>query len=405
MRTKQFANPKLNILCLFLLIILSACHPGVKEEPGKPEPLVKIKPAMYPQFRDHFQFERLVDSIDNSLSYFKRVPLDRSYSYGIDRFSAGHMIVSLERFKAFLETRPNASQLNAFIRSKYLVYEAGGGTDTPVLFTGYYEPTYEGALKKSDTYLYPLYSKPDDMLEIDLSAFRDQYKGHRRLMARINESKTKIIPYYSREQINQIDKFYERAVPVAWLKSRVDRFFLEIQGSGRVDLGDGQILRVHYAGSNGNEYRSVGRYLINKNEILKEDMSMQAIRDWLSFHPDRMDEILHYNKSVVFFKKEKDGPYGSLGVKVTPFRSLATDARVYPKGGLCFVSSQLPDRVRINPIKEWEPASFFCLNQDTGGAIKGPARADIFCGNDNYAEYTAGHMNVRGRLYYLVLKP
>ncbi|MCF6249537.1 MAG: MltA domain-containing protein [Desulfobacula sp.] len=191
---------------------------------------------------------------------------------------------------------------------------------------------------------------------------------------------------------------------VVWLKSRVDRFFLEIQGSGRVVLEDGAILRVHYAGSNGNAYRSVGRYLIDQNEILKENMSMQAIRTWLELHPDRMDEVLHVNESFVFFKKEEGGPYGSLSVEVSAFRSLATDSRLFPKGALCFLQAQLPDRVNVNPIKTWENASFFVLNQDTGGAIKGPGRADIFCGSDNYAEYTAGHMNTYGRLYFLVLK-
>ncbi len=189
----------------------------------------------------------------------------------------------------------------------------------------------------------------------------------------------KIIPYYSREQINAIEDFHEKSTPLVWLKSRVDRFFLEIQGSGRVALENGEELRAHYAGSNGNPYSSVGRYLINKNEILKENMSMQAIRTWLEFHPSRVDEVLHYNKSFVFFQLEDDGPYGSLGVKVSPMLSIATDSKLFPKGGLCFMQAQLPDNHRVNPIKEWENASFFVMNQDTGGAISGSARAYLFC--------------------------
>lgn len=387
------------------IVLFAGCHPGVREDVTRQIPLVKVKPSDYPDFLDSLDFKGLAASVDNSLVYFNRVPRDRGYVFGKERFTAAHMVTSLKTFKAFLEKQPSEKQLNTFIRSAYLVYTAAGNTDKQVLFTGYFEPTYDGCIEKNDVCRYPVYSKPEDLLEIDLSLFSDKYKGHRRLMGRVNPDMNKVMPYFSREQISRIDDFWQRATPVVWLKSRVDRFFLEIQGSGRVDLGDGTIMRVHYAGSNGNAYRSIGRYLIDQNEISKENMSMQAIRTWLEFHPDRIDEVLHYNESVVFFKEEEGGPFGSLGVKVSPFRSIATDSRLFPKGALCFVDAQLPDRVNVNPIKEWENASFFALNQDTGGAIKGPARADIFCGNDNYAEYTAGHMKVYGQLYFMVLKP
>ncbi len=388
-----------------IVFLIAGCHPGVQEEVTQKNPMVKMKSQNHPAFLDSLDFNGLSQSIDNSLVYFKRVPLDRMYTYGKDGFTAAHMIVSLETFKAFFEKEPSAKELAGFIRQNYFVYTAAGNQDKQVLFTGYFEPTYAGSLEKTDTSQYPVYSKPKDMLEIDLSLFSDKYKGHRRLIARANTEQQKVLPYYSRKQINEIDDFWERATPVAWLKSRTDRFFLEIQGSGRIDIGDGEIVRVHYAGSNGNAYRSIGRYLIDQNEILKDQMSMQAIRTWLDFHPKRMDEVLHYNESMVFFTKEEGGPYGSIGVQVTPFRSIATDSRLFPKGALCFVDAQLPDRVNVNPIKEWERTSFFVLNQDTGGAIKGPARADIFCGNDNYASFTAGHMKEYGHLYFLVLKP
>jgi membrane-bound lytic murein transglycosylase A len=201
-----------------------------------------------------------------------------------------------------------------------------------------------------------------------------------------------------------------KSEPVAWLKSRVDRFFLEIQGSGRIILENKEEIRLHYAKSNGNPYSSIGRYLIDANEILKEDMSMQAIREWLECNPDRMDEVLHHNESFVFFKIENGGPYGCLGVEVTDLRSIATDTGLFPKGALCFLQSRLPDKSDVNflsdsnSIKDWQKISFFVLNQDTGGAIKGPARADIFCGNGDYATFTAGNMNQYGKLFFLVLK-
>jgi membrane-bound lytic murein transglycosylase A len=405
MINKTLFNNIFIVLFVILISLFCGCFPGVREEITKFNSLKKIKPKHYPLIIDHFNFQNLTVSIDNSLAYFKRVPLERKYQYGKQTYSAAHLITSLEIFKAFLQNNPSTMALNRFVKSKFIIYEAAGNEEEQVLFTGYFEPTYEGGLKKSDIYKYPVYSIPNDLLEIDLSAFSDQYKGHKRIVARVNDSKKTIVPYYSRKQINVMEDFYTRSEPVVWLKSRVDRFFLEIQGSGRVDLDDGEELRLHYAKSNGNAYQSIGRYLINKNEILKENMSMQAIREWLECNPDRMDEVLHHNESFVFFQKEDGGPFGCLGVEVTALRSIATDRSLFPDGALCFMQSQLPDKEDINDSKEWKRTSFFVLNQDTGGAIKGPARADLFCGNDDYAKFAAGHMNQYGKLFFLVLNP
>lgn len=408
-------NPIKNSISLFFRLMISAgliciftftgCRQGVREDITKVIPLKKIRPSKYPVFSDRVAYASLIRSIENSLVYFKRVPLSRNYTYGDEFYTAAHMIVSLETLLEFVKNFPDEAALDGFIRKNYFVYAAAGNSEKQTQFTGYYEPTYPGSLEKSERFSHPLYSKPGDLLEIDLSLFSDKYKGHKRLVARVNETQKRVVPYFSREQINQTKEFGDKAPPVAWLQSRVDRFFLEIQGSGRIELEDGRVLRVHYAGSNGNAYRSVGRYLIEQNEIPKEKMSMQAIRKWLEENPERIDEVLHYNESFVFFGEEEGGPYGSLGVEITAMRSIATDSRLFPKGALCFLKTRLPKTVGEQPVEKWEETSFFALNQDTGGAIKGPARADIFCGNDAFAEFTAGHMNVFGKLYFLVLKP
>jgi len=394
--------------CLFCLAVfvagLGGCSTkGVKDVTSFTS-LKKLNPSQYPEFADHLDFNGLMASIDQSLIYFNRVPMDRRYQYDGDVFTAAHMIESLETFKNFIQDNPDPHELNRFIESSFFVYASVGNEAGEVLFTGYYEPIYPGSLEKTDIYAYPLYGRPDDLVEINLSEFSEKYEGHKRLMARVDTAQKKVVPYYSREQINQLQDFHDRSVPVVWLKSRVDRFFLEIQGSGRVILNTGDQVRVHYATNNGNAYSSIGRYLIDIGEIPKERMSMQAIREWLEQNPDRMDEVLHQNESFVFFQEGQGGPFGSIGVEVTAFRSIATDASLFPKGALCFLQAYLPDPADIRPLKEWETASFFAMNQDTGGAIKGPARADIFCGNGNYAEFTAGHMNTRGRMYFLVLK-
>ncbi|MCP3943081.1 MAG: murein transglycosylase [Desulfobacteraceae bacterium] len=384
---------------------LSGCGTFKGPEEIVQTPLIKLLPQNYPNFFDSRSFEGLSRSIDQSLVYFKRVPSARKYTYGKDIFDAGYMIHSMETFQAFLAKNPSMEKLNAWIKNNFLVYKSVGSDGGQVLFTGYYEPTYEGSLDPTPSYDYPLYSKPSDLLQIDLSRFSKKYKGHKRLSARVNFDTHCVVPYYSRKEINGISTFMDRAVPVVWLKSRVDRFFLEIQGSGRVTLKQGGELRVHYAASNGNAYRSVGRYLIEKNEIAKADMSMQAIRKWLEKNPLRMDEVLQHNGSYVFFKTEEGGPYGSIGVEVTPLRSIATDQKIFPNGGLCFAQTALPNPNTLGSREEWDSVSLFVLNQDTGGAIRGPGRADLFCGNGNYAQFTAGHMNTPGQLYFLVLKP
>ena len=396
------------VMGLFLMgIISSGCGSQGAKGPTKIKglPLVKLLESQYPKFSDSHGFEGLTRSIDQSLVYFRRVPLSRKYTYGKDIFNAGHMIRSLETFKALLEKNPSPGELNARMKNEFLVYRSAGNDKGQVLFTGYYEPTYKGSLEQDSIYTHPVFSTPADLVKIDLSLFSDKYKGHKRLTARVNSDTGRVVPYYSRRQINQISNFTDRAVPVVWLESRVDRFFLEIQGSGRVDLEQGGQLRVHYASSNGAAYRSVGRYLIKKKEIAKKDMSMQAIREWLEKNPHRMDEVLHHNESFVFFKTEKGGPFGSISVEVSPLRSIATDQKIFPNGALCFAETALPDPNLLEPLEKWKPKSLFVLNQDTGGAIKGPGRADLFCGNGAYAEFTAGHMNVRGQFYFLVLKP
>lgn len=408
-RTGPIRGPKPGLVvlaCLFVFILfIQGCGTTPEPEPTKdttPAPMTKLSTGEFPPFMDSLDFKDFQRALSKSLVYFNRVPKDRKYTYGNEIYTAEHMIRSLETMDRFLSGGPSTSALNRFIRDRYHVYASTANTDPQVLFTGYYEPTYDGSRERDDRFSHPLYSIPTDLLEIDLSLFSGDYKGHKRLKARVDGNR--VVPYYSREQINAFPDFADRSVPVLWLSSRIDRFFLEVQGSGRIRTPDGEIVRVHYAGSNGNAYRSIGRYLIRQGEIAKKGMSMQAIRKWLEANPHRMDEVLHTNPSFVFFKTEKGGPFGSIGVELTPFRSIATDRKLFPNGALCFLRSAFPDPKRQQSLDQWEKSSLFVMNQDTGGAIRGPGRADIFCGNDAFAEFTAGHMNCRGSLYFLVMK-
>ena len=372
--------------------------------------LEKLTKSRYPEFSDSLNFSGFQTALNQSLVYYSRLPGDRIVEFGPDQYTASHMIESLKVLQMFLETRPSATAVNRFIRDRFHVYASTANNDQQVLFTGYFEPTYSGSLYPDDRFQYPLYPVPQDLVEIDLAHFSSRYQGHDRLRGRVKGNQ--VVPYFSRKQINQMTDFHLQAPPVAWLENRVDRFFLEIQGSGRIQTPENEIVRIRYAGTNGNAYRSIGRYLIDNQEIEKEQMSMQAIRQWLEANPHREDEVLSYNDSFVFFNIGSGGPFGNINVTLTPLRALATDYRIFPKGALCFIETRLPDistsglagaEVERNP-ESWSPVSLFVMNQDTGGAIRGPARADLFCGSDAYALFTAGHMNVRGNMYFLVMK-
>jgi membrane-bound lytic murein transglycosylase A len=406
-----FLNGFVTLVIGIVVCFFSGCGFFEPKEPADTRalPLEKLPVKKYPQFADSRNFSGLDQALSRSLVYFNKLPGSREFAFGPDLYTAAHMIRSIEALQAFVSGSPSEADLNRFIRERFHVYASTANDKNQVLFTGYFEPTYNGSLSRDDRFLYPLYSLPDDLVEIDLGQFSDKYKGHDRLRGRVAENR--VVPYFSRQDINRKTDFHHQAVPVAWLESRVDRFFLEIQGSGRIQTPEKEIIRVHYAGSNGNPYRSIGRYLIEKQEIAKENMSMQAIRKWLEDHPGRMDEVLHHNESFVFFKTETGGPFGSIGVQLTPLRSMATDYRLFPRGAPCFVNTALPDPGEIDgsgvstDLDQWDRVSLFVMNQDTGGAIRGPGRADLFCGSDEYARFAAGHMNIRGELYFLVLKP
>jgi membrane-bound lytic murein transglycosylase A len=196
-----------------------------------------------------------------------------------------------------------------------------------------------------------------------------------------------------------------KAPVLAWVRDPVDLFFLQIQGSGKILLDNGETINIHYHASNGRPYKSIGNLLIQKKIIPHSEMSMQRIRAYLGSNPEDVQDILNYNPSYIFFKTEEDGPRGYLDVKLTPGRSVALDRRIFPLAGIVYIETVKPQVSGNGEIAEWIKNDRFVLNQDTGGAIRGPGRADIFWGNGKYAEIAAGNMQHKGSLYFLILKP
>lgn len=395
------------VLAALLLYGAAGCAPVKTPPPDEAGPaLVRLAPDRYPSFKDILPQQGLIRSLAQSMRYFDRLPPDRPVRIGDDTYTAAHMKRSLAVFSRFMDGHPSVGDLDRMVRRHFNVYMSRGRDNRgEVLFTGYYEPVIKASLTRdSQVYPVPLYGLPHDLVKVDLSLFSSRFKPSDTLTARVSDD-GRVLPYYTRAEINNMKDFHQHARPIAWVGSHVDRFFLEVQGSGRLELADGRVLRVHYHGKNGHPYRSIGKYLIEQGEIPREEMSMQAIRAWLFDHPHRREEVLHVNPSFVFFKLETGGPYGSTGAELTPLRSIATDRQVFPPGALCFIRARLPGPGDTRTLPDqWPQTSGFVLNQDTGGAIKGAGRADLFCGHGQWAVAAAGHMKHPGRLYVLVLK-
>lgn len=271
------------------------------------------------------------------------------------------------------------------------------GTDQG-LITGYYEPLLHGSRKRAGIYQTPLYRPPADLLTVELSLTYPELKNLR-LRGRV--AGNKVVPYWTRAELMQKDRLAGNEL--LWVDDPIDAFFLQVQGSGRVQLADGnETVRVSYADQNGQPYKSIGRYLVDHGELSLEQASAQSIKVWYAGHTARQQELLNANPSFVFFKEEKladptAGPKGSLGVRLTPQRSIAIDPQFVPLGVPVFLATTQPNSEVV--------LQRLMMAQDTGGAIRNAVRADFFWGFGAAAGEQAGKMKQRGMLWVLLPKP
>jgi len=396
-------KPSLLLICIFLVALVCGCAPIILRPPEEIPVFEKLSVSEYPGFVDDTNYVNLSDSTQQSLSYLKKRPKNMKFKFGQDVYETTHMVDSLVKFLEFTEKKPSADELRKYINENYYVYKSTGSNGSgEVLFTGYYEPFLEGSLLKSDTYKYPVYGTPPDLISIDLSLFSRKYAGEKITGRYTGET---VVPYYDRKEIETGRILDGKAPVLAWVKDPIDLFFLQYQGSGKILLDNGETINIHYHAQNGHPVKMIGTLLIQKKIIPQSEMSMQRIRAYLDSNPEEVQDILNYNTSYVFFKTEEDGPLGYLGVKLTPERSVALDRRIFPPAGLVYIETEKPVAGGSGEITGWIKNSKFVLNQDTGGKIIGPGRADIYWGNGKYAEVAAGNMRHMGNLYFLILKP
>jgi peptidoglycan lytic transglycosylase A len=296
---------------------------------------------------------------------------------------------------------PDEMAARAFFEKHFQPYQAlqeDGGVEG--LVTGYYEPLLKGDRVRTERARYPLYAAPDDLITVDLASIYPELKTLR-LRGRLVGNK--VVPYPSRKEIEappaNANGYSFKGRPIAWAEDPVDLFFLQVQGSGRIELPDGSHMRVGYADQNGYPYQSIGKLLVERGELKLEQASMQGIKDWGAKHPDKLPELLASNPSFVFFRELPNGlsgPLGSLGVPLSGGRSIAVDTHFIPLGAPVFLATTLPSSLL--------PLNRLVMAQDTGSAIRGGVRADFFWGFGDKAGELAGRMKQRGRMWVLLPK-
>jgi membrane-bound lytic murein transglycosylase A len=394
---------------IILVLTFMSCVPLPPKEPFRreePAPL-REKEEIFP-LTDDGDRKSLHAAINTSLSFLEKkvsggspFPILPEPFGGL--FTPERAYRTLVVFKEIYAQSANQSDFESRVAEKFSFLGRPEEDKQPsLLLTGYYEPFFEGSLEARGEYRYPIYCCPDDLVEIRNG---DSSKGDgKKRIGRIE--KGEFIPYYSRAEIDGGRVLEGKGYELAWLKDPWERFVLHIQGSGQIRLPNGKIVRVGFANSNGRPYRSIGQYLVQSGYFPETDLSLRRVREFLLAHPEKAEETLNQNERYIFFRPmpEGNGPFGSLGFPLTAGRSIAVDHRVYPQGALAYLIAQQP--VLNGGGKSVGKTSLrrFVLNHDTGAAMKGSGRIDLFCGTGEKAGLTAGEMREEGKIYFLLAK-
>jgi membrane-bound lytic murein transglycosylase A len=391
---------KILYLLLLLLTIIVGCRAPAEQITKPPydrpllpgqQALIKVtNPSQIPDFTlAGMDLQGLKPSVERSLNYLSKPSSKRFFP--VNDITHQQVVDSLEAFLNLLESGTAGTDLNAAIKERFDVYMSVGCDNRgTVLYTGYYTPIFEGSLKPSESFRYPLYKPPKNLV-----------KGPDGEILGRRERDGTIRPYPSRVVIE--DAMMLRGRELVWLTDPFEVYIAHVQGSAKIKLPNGKITTVGYAANNGHEYKSIIDELIKDGKISSSKMSLAAMIAYFKNRPDEIAKYTRMNPRFVFFRKEKSQPRGSLNEPVTPMRTIATDKSIFPRGCLAFISTTLPqiknDRVSLRPY------SGFALDQDTGGAIRAPGRCDIYMGQGVTASERAGWTYQEGKLYYLFLKP
>ncbi|MCH2160944.1 MAG: MltA domain-containing protein [Phycisphaerales bacterium] len=397
---KGLSSP-LRVVMALILSGLAGCSTAPEAKPRYDAPLppgsVVLRPVPPGQEPDlgaawEDRSTGLGEAVTRSISWYGYPSSTRRFPYRTSNGEITHAeaVASLARFQELLAECQTAEEFKARFLREFQVYQSVGWNGKGiVLFTGYYTPDFQASLQPTEGFRHPIYKRPEDLVTDE----RDGIPiGQRRPDGSIGA-------YPTRREIESSNML--AGDELAWMESALDAYVVQVNGSARLNLPDGGIIHVGYAGKTERPYRGLGREAVKEGLIAPEELSLPAIYRLHERDPKTVQELIHRNESYVFFQ-EYDGanwPAGSLGVKVTPKRSLATGKSVYPPGALCLVKTQGVD---VSGTRT--PFYQFMLDQDTGGAIQAPGRADIYMGEGDDAETLAGGQYAEGTLYYFFLK-
>jgi len=367
-------------------------HTSARKDYGRPLPPGEVAlelvtdPRQYPDFGRGFgDQESLLEAIDGTLEYFAKPSSHQWFPY-LD-ITHERSVRSLERFREIVVEATSPEQLNDSIVAEFDVYRSKGWDGSgAVLFTGYCTPIYQASPTQTSMFRYPLYGLPSEL----------QKSATGELLGWDNGSGIGSSPTRRDFSNGHLDG---RDLELYWLKSSLEVYIVHVQGSAKLVLPDGQERSVGYAGKTEHEYIGLGQSLVADGKVDRNHLNLFAIKNYFAENPGELDEYLNRNASYVYFTEIEGGPYGSMKIPVTPYRTLATDKSVYPRGGITYVDTAVPTLAGSN-----SPFRQFMLDQDTGGAIRSAGRADIYLGVGPDAERIAGGTHSEGWIWYIYLK-
>ncbi|MBI5630892.1 MAG: MltA domain-containing protein [Elusimicrobia bacterium] len=386
--------------------------PSVSTATAKGGPSLRLlEPEQYPDFADSFSSKNgLIKAARKTMAYLQTYSGPKYIRIGDRDYGAAILADSIQALLDILNTAVSSGEINAQIRQTFDVYQSEGSDGAgKVVFSSYYQPVLAASLKKTGKYSYPLYRRPSDMVEVELGLFDKKYGGDA-LIGRIEGSgkNKRVLPYFSRGEIDIRKRLAGRGLEIAWLKNKFDGLDLHIQGSGILQFPNGKEMLVKYAATNALPYNSVGLFLVKANVFGREEISHDKLRKYLREHPEVEDWLLAQNPRYTFFELAPlppDGePFGTIEQTLVPARSIAVDPAVIPLGALAFFATVSPQADKKGALLGQFANSRFALCMDTGGAIKGPGRVDIYAGHGPQASTTARYQWNEGKLYILVKK-
>lgn len=369
-----------------------------------------LVPASPPRLFDDLPLGPLADALDGQIARLRAVdPPLTPFVYGSRELTKEEQIRGLERLRDIIRNSRDKEAFLSAVERDFEFYEVAGQKRRGEAFlTSYYEPVIPASRVRTDRFSSPLLKKPADLLEIAVDEYDARFRDIRRMRGRLSEKPgvsgtPRVVPYYTREEIEN-GALAGKRLEIAWVDP-LDGFVLQIQGSGTLELEDGRRIRVGYSDENGHVYQAIGKFLTEVIPLRK--MTLLSIEAHLrGLSGEAMHEILNRNPSYVFFHEREGEPVTSLGVPATAGRTIATDSRLFPKGAIAYLSFSKPILGGENGLEPrfWAGAGRIVLDQDTGGAIKGPGRLDLFWGRGEEAKRYASAMKQSARLYYLAPK-